>query len=144
MQETAALEKAAVLAEAIEDFVALSQEANDKINDSIEDDPELGLVLSPPPKRKSGGSIPGQVSKQGHCHEPLLICCPYVEQWHCSPLTAIPLLCRWASSWRTAVAMSPLPVLAEGLGRDSQGNTDGERAQSCCTQGQQGHQGQVN
>ncbi len=67
MQETVALEEAAVLKEAVDDFVAVSQEANDKINESIEDDPELGLVLSHPSKCKSGGSIPCHVS-HADCH----------------------------------------------------------------------------
>jgi hypothetical protein len=42
MQKTRALEKAAVLEAAVDDFVVLSQKANTAITESIEDEPELG------------------------------------------------------------------------------------------------------
>ncbi len=77
-----------MLDESTEDLVALSQEANAKINESIEDDPELGLVLSPPPKRKSGGSIAGQVSRQQLCREQLLQGCKLMQRMRSPCYTA--------------------------------------------------------
>ncbi len=83
-----------MLEEAEDDFVVLSQKANTAITESIEGDPELGLVLSPAPKRKSGGSISGQVGRQQLYHEQLHAKVKALI----AMLTAMLLLRRWASS----------------------------------------------
>jgi hypothetical protein len=66
------------------------------VND--EDEPELGLELSPPAKRKSGGSIAGQVGSNNNA---------MMQRVRSPCYTTMPMLRRWASSWCAAVAMSP-------------------------------------